>query len=323
MSPANRPRIQNLFLLTASGFLAIWPPRGPCCAEELASVPSALITIIDTVEVAAASPGILQLVPAREGVFVEQGQLLARVDDRAATLKANQAEFQLTLAQQEAVNDIAVRLATKTHEVAVQELKRAQRINQKLPNSVSAVEVALKQLASDRTALELENAKYQQRQAKITSQIRAAEFSLAQHEVRKHGVFSPIDGMIVHVEKRAGEYVELGAAIARVVRVDRVRAEGFAPASFTAKGLLGRRATLQILLDGRSTEVEGKVVFVSPEADPVNQEVPIWAEFGNPELLLKPGLRGRMIIHTEIAAVAANQAAAPLAQPSHPPGPQP
>jgi multidrug efflux pump subunit AcrA (membrane-fusion protein) len=256
-------------------------------------------------------------------MLVEQGQLLAKVDDRSATLKANQAKFQLTLAQQEAVNDIAVRLATKTHEVAVQELKRAQRINQKLPNSVSAVEVALKQLASDRTALELENAKYQQGQAEITAQIREAEFELAQHEVQQHGVYSPIDGMIVHVEKRAGEYVELGAAVARVVRVDRVRAEGFAPASLAAKGLLGRRATLHILLDGKSTEVEGKVVFVSPEADPVNQEVPIWAEFKNQEMLLKPGLRGRMIIHADIAAVAANQSASSQAKPSQPQAPQP
>ena len=36
--------------------------------------------------------------------------------------------------------------------------------------------------------------------------------------------------------------------------------------------------------------VSGEITFVSPEVEPVNQQVRIWAEFENPEKHIRPGL---------------------------------
>jgi macrolide-specific efflux system membrane fusion protein len=38
------------------------------------------------------------------------------------------------------------------------------------------------------------------------------------------------------------------------------------------------------------------VVFVSPEVDPVNGQVRIWAEIDNKSLVLRPGLQGALLI---------------------------
>ena len=43
-------------------------------------------------------------------------------------------------------------------------------------------------------------------------------------------------------------------------------------------------------------EVTGKVTFVSPEVDPVNHQVRVWAEVDNTELVLRPGLAAEMTI---------------------------
>ena len=38
---------------------------------------------------------------------------------------------------------------------------------------------------------------------------------------------------------------------------------------------------------------------MSPEVDPVNNQVRVWAELENPDLRLKPGMSGTMVIMAE------------------------
>jgi multidrug efflux pump subunit AcrA (membrane-fusion protein) len=47
-------------------------------------------------------------------------------------------------------------------------------------------------------------------------------------------------------------------------------------------------------------EYKGRVVFVSPEIDPANSQVRIWAEIDNPQLHLRPGLRGVMTVEPKL-----------------------
>ena len=44
------------------------------------------------------------------------------------------------------------------------------------------------------------------------------------------------------------------------------------------------------------TEVNGKVVFINPEANPVNSQVEIWVEIDNTNRKLMPGLEAAIII---------------------------
>ena len=264
-------------------------------AAELVEVPSAPITIIDSVDVAAANSGVLTSAPIREGQLVSQGQELARVDDRMAALKAVQAEVNLQLANEEAGNDVAYRLSKKTHQVAVGELARAKKMNQNIPGSVSEAEVILLQLAVDKAELEMENAQHKYKILRLTAKLREADLQLAEHERDRYAIQSPLNGMVIRLDRRAGEWVESGTVLARLVRVDRLRAEGFVKAELTTQGLIGREVTMKV--GDPLRQVAGEVVFVNPEANPVTGVVSVWAEFPNSDLTLRPGLRGTMVIH--------------------------
>jgi len=43
-------------------------------------------------------------------------------------------------------------------------------------------------------------------------------------------------------------------------------------------------------------EFQGKISFVSPEINPVNNQTRVWAEIENPDLKLKPGMRASLIV---------------------------
>jgi macrolide-specific efflux system membrane fusion protein len=103
-------------------------------------------------------------------------------------------------------------------------------------------------------------------------------------------------GVVVQVRRRRGEWVQPGETVVRVLRIDRLRAEGFVRASDIEGDMTNAPVTLRVSLAGQPQEFQGVVAFVAPEIDPVNGQVRVWAEFDNPDLLLRPGLKGSMSI---------------------------
>jgi macrolide-specific efflux system membrane fusion protein len=103
--------------------------------------------------------------------------------------------------------------------------------------------------------------------------------------------------MVVQVNRRRGEWVEPGEMVVRILRLDRLRAEGFLKARYLSGDVEDWRVTLTVDLPGRpAAELPGEVVFVSPEIDPVNSQVSIWVEVDNEDLRLRPGMRAKMTI---------------------------
>ena len=256
-------------------------------------IPSALIKIVEAVEIPAVNEGVVASVLVREGDIVAVGDLLAQVDDTQAQLRSNQAEVEAEISSREAKNDVLPRLARKTHELAVTELKRGHDVNKGFPNSVSQRDLNILQLTVDKAELEMEQARHDMKISGLNDKLKQAQLQLTRNEVARYAIRAPLPGMIVHVDKRKGEWVSAGDLVVRVVRVDRVRAEGFVAAREAAFGLINRRATIRVALpEAAEKTVPGKIVFVSPEANPVDGRVRIWAEFDNQDLSLRPGLRG-------------------------------
>ncbi len=83
----------------------------------------------------------------------------------------------------------------------------------------------------------------------------------------------------------------------RILRLDRLRAEGFVQTRDLERELLDAPVKVRVAAPGKpEAEYAGRVVFVSPEIDPVNSQVRVWAEIENPQLDLRPGLRATMTI---------------------------
>ena len=116
-------------------------------------------------------------------------------------------------------------------------------------------------------------------------------------DARTAAIKSPLDGVVVEINQRPGEWVEPGETMFRVVRIDRLRVEAFLDAHQAAGLLVGRPVKLAIDAKGDATaEFSGKIVFVSPEVDPVNGQVRVWAEVENPDGQLRPGVHGKLSI---------------------------
>lgn len=266
---------------------------------ELAPVraESVLITLIDQAEVPAHESGALAEVAVREGQLVAEGDLLARVEDSMASLAMRRAKIELDIARKEATNDIQLRHARGAANTAKAELARATNSLEKYHKSVSGSEVDQLRLAVDKAEHEAEQAEHDLAVARLTTQLKQSEYDLASRSVERRRIESPIRGMVVEVKRHRGEWVQAGETVVRILRLDRLRAEGFAPASAVAGSFQPRPVTVRVDLPGHPrAEFPGSLVFVSPEVNPVNGQVRIWADMENRDLLLRPGLPVEMTL---------------------------
>lgn len=261
------------------------------------SVDSVLVTLIDEVEVPANAEGALIALTVREGDAVKAGQELGRVDDLDARASVKQLELEADIARQKAENDLKVRYAHKNAEVSKAELRRAEESVKQFNRAVSGTEIDRLRLAAERTDLEILQADHEFAIAKLDFGVKQNAHAFAVETLVRRAITAPIDGVVVQVNRHQGEWVKPGDAVVRIVRVDRLRADGFLLHSQLIDDPTGRRVTLTVDLPGRKeAQYPGKVVFVSPEVNPVNGQVRFWTEIENQDGRLRPGLRGRLEI---------------------------
>jgi macrolide-specific efflux system membrane fusion protein len=266
-------------------------------ADEPVVIKSALVTLIDEVEVPAREAGILEKALVREGGTVKTGDLLATIDDNRAKLARNRAEIELRAAKHRAGNDVPIRLAEKIRAVAIAELKRAEGSQNRVAKSISQSELDRLRLAVERATLEIENARHEFDAAKLAVELTENELCVADDDVARCRVLSPIDGVVVQVYRKRSEWVQPGDVLFRVVRMDRLRLEGLLDVKFVTNDLLDRKATFRLNMpEGGELQLPAQIVFVHPEVNKINGQVRIWAEVENFDGVLRPGLVGALTI---------------------------
>lgn len=272
-----------------SRWLSVCLVLGLCmsrAAAESVQVDSAVLQLFDEADLAAGQSGILVELSASEGQSVKRGDVIARIDDTDARITEQAARAELALAKAKAENDVAVRAAEAAKKVAEAELARSEESIARFPRSVSQSQLDVERLSVDKLKLEVEAGRQELELARLAQQVAARKLEAAQLEIRRRRIIAPIDAVVVEVETSVGEWMEPGQRVVRLVNTDRLKAEGFVSAAEAAQGLLGWRATVH---GTAGTTVEGKVVFVSPEIDPINNQVRVWAEVQNPTGTLRPG----------------------------------
>ena len=114
-------------------------------------------------------------------------------------------------------------------------------------------------------------------------------------------VDAPIDGIVVELFKHAGEWVEPGQPVLRMVRMDRLRVEGFLRADKLAPNeVLGKPVTIRVrLVRDKTVELKSRISFVSPLVEG-SGEYRVWADISNQiangHWLIRPGLLAEMTI---------------------------
>lgn len=263
-------------------------------------IESVVVNLVAEVEVPALEAGPLIELSARDGTRVQSGDLLARIDDRDAALDAVRTQIALEHALAQAENDVKLRLAKQALKLAELELKRAEDANRTLERVVSSVQIEKLQIEVETAQLEVEQAIKDLATAQRAVAAAKNELEIAQRGVERRRIVAPIEGVVVDGRRRLGEWVEPGATVLRIVRDDRLRAEGFVDVRLVTTPLVGQPAELVVALgDGGPRSVfRGTVTFVSPEVNPINFQVRIAAEFDNRDGRLRAGLPARMTVKT-------------------------
>ena len=163
----------------------------------------------------------------RKGQFVAQGQLLAQIDDRQPKLDKLAAELERDAALAKAEDDIEVRFSEAAFAVATAELERALAIERKSPGGVTQQEIQKLQLAKHRDELQIERSKLEMRVAKMNADV---------HQAASSRPTTPSPGGRSSRRSTAsssrcftsGANGSLPArSVVQVVRIDRLRVEGF------------------------------------------------------------------------------------------------
>ncbi len=117
------------------------------------------------------------------------------------------------------------------------------------------------------------------RRAELEANLREQESNaeVARQNLARTVVTSPIDGVLQEVMYRPGEWAQAGTPIARVVDLSRVEVPLRVPMAASTAVQVGDEAILRI--DSRDDrEWRGRVVRVSPEADPQTRTLSVYVE---------------------------------------------
>ena len=286
----------NFTIKSVMALMLLFTSRAtPAAATSLET--QGVLTLLEEIRVPAREAGVLADVAVHPGMHVAQEALLAKQDETEAQVTRDQAKSDLWNARRLAKNDLKVRLAQKAHEVAVAELERATEAAERFPKSVSQSEIDRLRLATEQADLQILQTRFDLKTAQLAIETNEAALRLAEHQLKKRAIHAPTSGVVVEVLKHAGEWVEPGETVVRMVRMDRLRVEGFLPAQQANSKLVGQQAMVIVKLHAdRTLEVDGKVTFVSPEIHPVNGMIRMWVDIENGESNLRPGLQATIKI---------------------------
>ncbi len=230
---------------------------------------------------------ILQDCLVRRGDRVKAGQVLGRIMDRDI-----RAELDLRTA--EAQNLLEVRINETKAGLAINKLKRTQKLQNRNTLFVPAEEKANQELDMSAANLEIEESRYELRLAEIKR--RQAEAMLHAREY-----VSPHDGVVVEIHREQGEAVLLSEPNFRVVDVDWLWVTGYLNLADFWRVHSGLEVRVWPEIDGDDLPIErevftGHIVFVDRRIDPSTRTCKVIAEVANRDLLLASGLEARMEI---------------------------
>jgi len=284
-----------------------------CPLVALAVAPSAaepvlercLVSLVEEAKVPAREPGVLVELVVREGATVRRGDVIAKIDDDQPQMEKRKAKAEHDQAVAKAESDVDVRYSIAVEQVAEAEHKKALESHAKVPGSVTEVERARLMLNERKSELQIEQAQLERHMASLAAASKGVELEAAENAIDRRLIKSPLDGVVVQIFPHQGEWMQPGDPLARVVRADKLRVEGYVDSSrFDPEVVRDRPVTVEVTLaDDRKESFPGRIVFTSPLvesggdyrvfAEVENRQAP-----GSGQWLLRAGQTARMTIHS-------------------------
>ncbi|QDS89550.1 p-hydroxybenzoic acid efflux subunit AaeA [Rosistilla ulvae] len=232
---------------------------------------------------------------------VSAGHLIARQDDSATLLRRRAAVWQQTAAREETSDEVDLDYAKALYAEAVAQRDADKGIYQKGGGSLRTVRQS--ELGVERARLEIARAEKTLRLAQIQFELRSAELSAIDDQLERLRIKSPIAGVILSIERRAGEWIKEGETIATVARMDQLRIDAFLSAEqLPPAEAVGAPVSVVWRNAGESHQLIGAIDSVDPQIL-TGQRYRLHATIDNKRLgnawLLVPGTEVEMRVHLE------------------------
>lgn len=251
----------------------------------------------DSADVPARVTATVSLLPenTQEGRSVAQGQLIAQLDEddfrqevgiAQQTLAALDAQLAMLQVEQLRLID---RLALESRDVvlAQDELGRIEQLRARGAGHPQEVDAAKRMvIAAQRTHLltkeTLDMLPWRRDQLQAQRAGQQASLVLAQQNLSRCRITSPIDGVLQAVDVEVGESLSVGQRVARVVDLRRVEVPLRLPASARGQVVLGDE--LRLTTTNRSGQTwPARIARIMPEDDPDTRTVTVLVEVDQPD----------------------------------------
>lgn len=227
-----------------------------------------------SVELGSHQDGVLMELLVKRGDKVSRGQPLARLDNKIETMRARLARIQ-------ANSDIAVQTAEIQTEYRDRELKRLETLRESQSVSTSDYEQA---------EIEHKLAMLSVKEARLEKSIAEAEHELAQAQLERRTIHSPVDGIVVDVVMSPGEYVHEQSTLMNIAAIDPLYVEVYLPVASYGDVREGMAAVVrpEQPIGGEYTAT---IAVIDQVFDASSRTFGVRLELSNPEFKLPGGVR--------------------------------
>ncbi|MDG3002749.1 efflux RND transporter periplasmic adaptor subunit [Paludisphaera mucosa] len=268
------------------------PAQSPAAATLVLDSHDQLATIdwIEKSDVAALREGVIEKMELRLGDAVQEGAVIG-------TLHKEIAELTVAKSKLTAENEGPILKADAAKEVAASVVARNRRLVARKADMVSQEEMT-------KSEGEFKVAMAQLKEAQEQDAINEAELALAVQMLKEHTIAAPFPGIVIKRYKEPGESVRANEAVVQIGNLARLSATAFVPIDYAFRVKVGQVVELQARLEGSRGDqpierkvFRGVIKFVDPQVQAIAESaVRVRAEFENPNLELRPGVKAALTI---------------------------
>ncbi len=246
----------------------------------------------ESVELPSQDSGIIASVEVRENDTIKANQVIAKLDGKIAELEKSTAGLQAQVAASEAQDESETRLA----EAILEETQLQADLYEEMAakGNSSPTEFRQKQLAAEQAKVRLIQSKTAKQQRELKSKLAQSAVILSQLKTDRLTLKSPFAGTVERIDHRAGEWVQVGTTIVKIIRLDEVRVDCFINLEQTDPSGLRAKPVKVILKSGtRESLFSGLISSYDPEVNSAGQ-IRVHATVQNRKLgddwALRPGM---------------------------------
>ena len=229
-----------------------------------------LVFSAESVELPSQESGAIASLEVRENDTVNANQLIAKLEGKIAELEKAAAGLQVQVAASEALDESEIRLA----EAFVEEAKLQADMYEEMANkgTASQTELRQRQLAEKQAKVRLVQSKISKQQRELKWKLSQSAVILGEQKVDRLILRSPISGTVTRIDHRAGEWVQAGTTVVRIIRLDEVRIDFFVSLDQIDRiSLIGR--PVKVISKSETTEslFSGRITSYDPDVTSAGQ----------------------------------------------------